>query len=120
MDFGKVLTKDFLLSFEGRLNRGQYWAFILLYFAGAIALAIVEGILGTGGLIGILYALAALYPSICVIARRWHDREKSGWWTLIVLIPILGALWIFVECGCLKGTDGPNRFGADPLAPGAA
>ncbi|MGH8516550.1 MAG: DUF805 domain-containing protein [Panacagrimonas sp.] len=119
MDFGKVLSKDFLLSLEGRLNRGQYWAFILMYFAGAIVLAIVDGILGTGGLIGIIYALAALYPSICVIARRWHDREKSGWWTLIALIPAVGAIWIFVECGCLKGTDGPNRFGPDPLAPAA-
>jgi len=120
MDFGKVLTKEFLLSFEGRINRAQYWAFVLLYFAGAIACAIVDGILPTGGLIGLLFALAALYPSICVLARRWHDRGKSGWWTLIALIPLVGAIWILVECGCLKGTDGPNAYGPDPLAPGAA
>jgi uncharacterized membrane protein YhaH (DUF805 family) len=120
MDFGKVLTKDFLLSFEGRINRAQYWAFVLLYLAGVIACAIIDGILPTGGLVGLLYALAALYPSICVLARRWHDRDKSGWWTLIGLVPVIGAIWILVECGCLKGTDGPNRFGPDPLAPAAA
>ena len=119
MDFGKVLTKDFLLSIEGRINRAQYWAFVLLYLAGAIACAIVDSILPTGGLIGIVFALAALYPSICVLARRWHDRDKSGWWTLIGLIPVIGAIWILVDCGCLKGTDGPNRFGPDPLAPAA-
>ena len=50
-----------------------------------------------------------------MLARRWHDRDKSGWWTLIGLIPVVGAIWILVECGCLKGSDGPNRFGADPL-----
>lgn len=119
MDFGKVLTKEFLLSLDGRINRAQYWAFVLLYIAGVIACAIVDSILPTGGLIGLLFALAVLYPSICVLARRWHDREKSGWWTLILLIPFLGALWVLIECGCLKGTDGPNRFGPDPLAPGA-
>ncbi len=119
MDFGKVLTKEFLLSLEGRINRGQYWAFVLLYVAGAIVLGIVEGIIGTGGLLGGLYALAALYPSICVLARRWHDRGKSGWWTLIALVPIIGAIWILVECGCLPGTSGPNQYGPDPLAPTA-
>ena len=117
MDFGKVLTKEFLLNWQGRINRAQYWAFVLIYLGGAIVLSIVESIIGTGGLLGGIYALAALYPSICVLIRRWHDRDKSGWWTLIGLIPIVGAIWILVECGCLPGTSGPNRFGPDPLAP---
>lgn len=117
MDFGKVLTKEFLLNWQGRLNRGQFWAFILLYIGGAIVLSIVDGILGTGGILGILYVLVALYPYFCVLIRRWHDRDKSGWWSLLILVPFIGAIWILVECGCLPGTSGPNRFGADPLAP---
>jgi uncharacterized membrane protein YhaH (DUF805 family) len=117
MDFGKVLTKEFLLNWKGRVNRAQFWAFVLLYIAGAIAIAIVDGILGTGGILGFIYALAALYPYFCVLIRRWHDRDKSGLFCLVILIPFLGALWILIECGCLKGTDGPNRFGPDPLAP---
>lgn len=119
MDFGKVLTKEFLLGWEGRINRAQYWAFVLVYFAAAIVGGIVDGILGTS-IIGIVLTLALLFPSICVGIKRWHDRDKSGWWILIGLIPIIGWIWTLVECGFLKGSDGPNRFGADPLAPAAA
>lgn len=116
MDFGKVLTKEFLLTWEGRTNRAQFWALFLLSLGAGIALGIVEGIIGTGGILGGLLGLALIYPSICVAIKRWHDRDKSGWWILIVLIPFIGAIWYFIEVGCLKGTDGPNRFGPDPLA----
>ena len=116
MNFSAVLTKEFLLSHEGRLNRAQFWAFVLLYIAASIIVGLIDGLIGTGGILGVIFTLAMIYPSICVYARRWHDRDKSGWWTLIAFVPILGALWIFIECGCLKGTDGPNRFGPDPLA----
>lgn len=116
MNFGAVLTKEYLLGFDGRTNRAQFWAFVLVYLAGSIVAGIVDGVLGTGGILGLVFGLAALYPSICVSIKRWHDRDKSGWWILIGLIPLIGWIWAFVENGCLKGTDGPNRFGADPLA----
>jgi uncharacterized membrane protein YhaH (DUF805 family) len=61
--------------------------------------------------------LVFLYPTLAVYAKRWHDRGKSGWWTLILLIPIIGPLWALIECGFLRGTEGPNQYGADPLAP---
>jgi uncharacterized membrane protein YhaH (DUF805 family) len=54
--------------------------------------------------------------SLAVFAKRWHDRDKSGWWSLILLVPFIGSIWALVECGCLPGTEGPNRYGADPLA----
>lgn len=117
MDFAAVFTKEFLLEWQGRLNRAQFWAFILIYFGLSFAVGLVDGLLGTGGLLGGILVLVALYPSICVQIRRWHDRDKSGWWCLIAFVPIIGMIWVLVECGCLKGTDGPNRFGPDPLAP---
>lgn len=64
----------------------------------------------------IVLLLLLLWPSICLYAKRWHDRDKSGWWSLIVLIPIIGGLWMLIELGFLRGTDGPNRFGPDPIA----
>ena len=64
---------------------------------------------------GIL-TLLLLWPSICLYAKRWHDRGKSGWWSLIIFVPIIGSIWFLVELGFLRGTDGPNRFGPDPLA----
>jgi uncharacterized membrane protein YhaH (DUF805 family) len=64
--------------------------------------------------LGILILLT-LWPSICIYAKRWHDRDKSGWWSLIMFIPIIGGIWMLVELGFLRGTDGPNRFGNDPI-----
>lgn len=115
MNFAEVFTKEFLLTYEGRFNRSRYWAFTLSYIGAYIVVSIVDGIIGTQGILALIFALAALYPAICVAIKRWHDRDKSGWWVLIALIPIIGAIWTLIECGCLKGTDGANRFGADPL-----
>jgi uncharacterized membrane protein YhaH (DUF805 family) len=56
----------------------------------------------------------AIWIALALHAKRWHDRGKSGWWTLIVLVPFIGAIWLFVELGCLRGTVGPNQYGADP------
>ena len=55
-----------------------------------------------------------LWISVAVQCKRWHDRDKSGWWFLINFIPIIGPLWAFIELGCLRGTMGPNLYGADP------
>jgi uncharacterized membrane protein YhaH (DUF805 family) len=63
------------------------------------------------GLFSGIVALLALIPAIIVQLKRFHDRDKSGWWLLIGLIPIIGAIWLLIELGFLKGTPGPNRFG---------
>ena len=59
----------------------------------------------------LIFSLLILIPAILIYIKRWHDRDKSGWWNLILLIPIVGAIWFLVELGFLKGTPGPNRFG---------
>ncbi len=64
-----------------------------------------------GGVLGGLFALAVLIPAIIVYIKRFHDRDKSGWWVLIGLVPLIGQLWLLIECGFLAGTPGPNRFG---------
>ena len=70
------------------------------------------------GIIGVIISLASIYFALAVYAKRWHDRDKSGWWTLIML----GARFIgarsgcIVELGILEGTKGANRYGPDPLA----
>ena len=62
-----------------------------------------------------ILVLIVLWPTLAVYTKRWHDRDKSGWWSLIMFVPIIGGIWFLVECGFLRGTDGPNRFGNDPL-----
>ena len=53
---------------------------------------------------------------LSVQVKRWHDRGKSGWWGLINLIPIIGQVWVFIECGVLRSTAGDNRFGRDSVS----
>jgi uncharacterized membrane protein YhaH (DUF805 family) len=112
------------VTFSGRAQRSEYWWYALFTFVTSIVLSILDGILfgvtAAGQSIGILsglFSLAVLLPSIAVGVRRLHDLDKSGWWLLLALIPILGflvLLYFFIQ----RGTEGPNRFGPDPLAGG--
>ena len=61
-----------------------------------------------------LVGLVLFWSLIAIQVKRWHDRDKSGWWILINFIPIVGA-WALIENGFLRGTEGKNRFGEDPL-----
>lgn len=106
-----------LFSSRGRIRRRDYWLvgslaltiFVLSLVALYVSLPLQQA------LIGALLA-AAVYVRIgtCLGTKRWHDRDKSGTWNLIVMLPMFGSLWAFVECGCLDGTPGPNRFGPSP------
>ncbi|MCE0497666.1 MAG: DUF805 domain-containing protein [Methylacidiphilales bacterium] len=58
----------------------------------------------------LLFVLASIWPMLAVQIKRWHDRNKSGWWCLIGLVPFIGGLWVLIECGCLPGVDEGNRF----------
>lgn len=58
-----------------------------------------------------IFSLLAIIPAVLVYIKRWHDRDKSGWWMLIMLLPIIDAIWALIELGFLPGTPGPNRFG---------
>ncbi len=62
-----------------------------------------------------LFGLATFLPSIAIGVRRLHDLDRSGWWLLLVFIPLIGAIVLLIWY-CAKGTAGPNRFGPDPLA----
>ena len=61
-----------------------------------------------------LAELILAWTHLAVFVKRWHDRDKSGWWMLINLIPGIGQLWTLIECGFLDGTVGPNTYGPDP------
>lgn len=63
----------------------------------------------------VLFSIFSLWPSIAVSVKRFHDRDMSGWWVLMALVPLIGTIFLFVVVGCLRGTVGSNRFGPDPL-----
>jgi uncharacterized membrane protein YhaH (DUF805 family) len=125
----KVLKQ--YVDFSGRARRTEYWMFTLFNLIISVVLGVVDRALGFGsftgsasggvgfsaslGLLGGLYALAVLLPSLGVAVRRLHDTDRSGWWLLIALIPLIGGIVLLVFF-VLEGTRGPNRHGPDPKA----
>lgn len=100
-------------DFEGRARRKEYWMFVLINFLISTVLSIVDRMMGLTMGIGMVYSLFVLIPGISVGVRRLHDIGKSGWWMLLLLIPILGWIWLIV----LYATDsqpGDNDFGPNP------
>ena len=105
-----------LFSFKGRINRAKWWLAHLLVFVVSCFIYLITASLGdTAAVIVLLLAILSFWVHLAINIKRWHDRDKSGWWVLIELIPLIGSIWALVELGFLKGTYGKNRFGPDPL-----
>jgi uncharacterized membrane protein YhaH (DUF805 family) len=113
-----IVLKKYV-DFSGRAQRAEYWFFSLFYLLFFIALTIVDGIVGLFsaeigmGLLGGLFILAMIIPSIAVSIRRLHDTSRSGWWILISLIPLIGAI-VLIVFYCLDSTPGTNAYGPNP------
>lgn len=88
--------------------------FVLFYTVFAIVAVFLDALLGLGFLY-ILYALGLFIPAIAVMVRRLHDVGKSGWWWLINLIPLVGAIW-FLVLMCTDSNSGDNKYGPSPKA----
>ena len=105
--------------FKGRARRKEYWFFILFNLIASVVLTAIDfmtGLLDAElgiGLLSGLYSLAVLVPSLAVTVRRLHDTDRSGWWLLIGLVPLLGAIVLLVFM-LLDGTPGDNQHGANP------
>ncbi|MDF0696179.1 DUF805 domain-containing protein [Rhizobium sp. MC63] len=130
-----VLTQKYA-TFSGRASRSEYWWFFLFYMLLAIAIAVLAFVVGSFSrqqgevvilvmVMGGLLALALVLPILSLQVRRFHDRNISGWWYLALIIlgmvPYIGpvtSLSITI-ISVLRGTEGPNKFGPDPLRPEA-
>lgn len=75
-------------DFSGRATRSEYWWFVLLVVLGTAALAVFSNTATS------LFSLLTLVPSVAAAARRLHDTNRSGWWQLIVLVPVVG--WVIL------------------------
>jgi uncharacterized membrane protein YhaH (DUF805 family) len=96
-------------DFNGRAARPEYWWFALFIILVSLALSYVSNMLG------LLFNVAVLLPSIAAAARRLHDTNRSGWWQLIALIPVLGTIVLIVFLA-LAGDAEDNAHGAPPVA----
>lgn len=124
---------NLLFGFQGRANRAKWWLValgilvveVILFaaiFGGAAMSGDPERMAAAMGPIAsvvlFIFFVVAFWISIAVAVKRYQDRNKSGWWVLIVFVPVIGGLWYLIECGFLRGTVGPNNYGPDPLAIG--
>ena len=114
-----LLRRELFFSYHGRIKRSTWWGAnivvwvigIFCIFAAAYSAAIIGDAISV---IAMLSVLGVLYwCTFALHAKRWHDRDKSGWWSLISLIPF-GGIWVLIELGFMSGTESANRFGLAP------
>lgn len=121
MDWYLSVLRENYANFEGRARRTEYWMFQLFNVLAIVVLEIlmvigaaISPVLGIlFGLVVIVYALGVIVPSIAVATRRLHDTDRSGWWQLFGLVPLVGPIVVFIFT-VLDSQPGDNRFGAYP------
>ena len=121
MVFTQSISSGFsnFVNFSGRSGRSEYWYWMLFYILACIGLSILGAILGglVSDMIGLVllcvFLLAVILPSFAVMVRRFHDLDKSGWWFLVSLIPVIGTL-VFLYFMVQPSDENENRFGPVP------
>lgn len=115
--------REMFLTYHGRLNRKPYILRGLLVGITSSVLSNVMGVMAESSslalnlvsLVLLVVVLALCVVSVMLMIRRWHDLGKSGWFSLLLLVPLVNfvvGLYLWVK----KGDDGPNQYGEDPLA----
>lgn len=110
------VIKNQYVNFSGRVQRETYWMFALFNIAISIVLAIIDTVTGLG-LLGFIFSLGVLLPSLGLAVRRLHDIGKTGWWLLISLVPLIGMIVLII----FLATDShdENSYGPNPKVAGA-
>jgi len=134
-----MTIQQWLFSFKGRIGRRDFWIWIALWALSMVALFSLAG----SGLVDLQLAALALvsllWPTTCVVVKRLHDRGKSGYWALLLILAwmllagrwdVLGGVWtwavgrfiptlilvmLLVDLGAFLGTPGENKFGKTTL-----
>lgn len=108
-------------DFSGRARRKEYWLFCLFNLIIAYILNVIDSAIGLTfpvgivelGILGVIYSLLLFIPGLAVCVRRLHDIGKSGWFYLIGLIPLVGAIIVLIWF-CKEGEHKTNKWGPDP------
>lgn len=141
MGFVETIKHNFsnYATFSGRASRSQFWWWYLFIVIVGAVLNIIDSIIGWGigkseitfndqvfqnpgvGVLGLIFGLAVLIPTLAVMARRLHDTDRSGWWILwgylLAIVCCIGFIILLVFM-VQRGTPGDNKYGADPASAG--
>lgn len=122
-NFKECMTTKFA-TFSGRARRREFWLFALFTWIVScvlqlLSIAVQDSVVINAlvAIVSLLFLLFILIPGLALDVRRLHDTGRSGWWLLIALLPIIGAIVLLVFF-CTAGTAGENEYGADPKATG--
>jgi len=130
MEWYIKVMRDNYINFKGRARRKEYWMFTLVYVIILMGCTALDNMFGTvfmmdGGALGeismgygwvyTICGLAHFLPALSLVVRRLHDVGKSGWFYLIILIPLIGIIWLLVLY-CTEGQKQDNKWGPDPKA----
>ena len=94
-------------DFNGRAQRPEYWWFMLFLFLANLILGMISDT------VSLIFSLATVVPSLSVGARRLHDTNRSGWWQLLWIIPVIGWI-IIIVLQAQEGDLTDNQFGSVP------
>jgi uncharacterized membrane protein YhaH (DUF805 family) len=109
--YWKRVVLERYAEFTGRSRRAEFWWYFLANFIISVVLNILIGISSIFWVLYVIYGLAVLIPGLAVAVRRLHDTDRSGWWILIGLVPIVGII-VLIVFWATDGTPGPNQYGA--------
>lgn len=115
MNWYLKVVRDNYANFKGRARRQEYWMFAFINLIIILILNTIDRVAFSAdmAILSSIYGLAILIPGIAVAVRRLHDTDRSGWWALLGLIPIVGTI-ILIVMMCFDSTPGTNRFGPNP------
>lgn len=113
-----ITSKANPFSFKGRIGRQTFWLTFIVIIVASFLTGIVIGAAGpeAGRVIYFLVMPFFIWIGLAMQVKRWHDRDHSGWCVLINLVPFLGPIVSLIDLGLRKGSEGPNKYGDDPIA----
>lgn len=124
LTFGEAVKRALTVNycnFDGRSSRSEYWWYVLFTFLLGFCINLVLMILGVGSnviqVVQGIVSVALLLPGLGLCVRRLHDIGKCGWWVLLVLIPLVGAI-ILIVWYCKESDPMPNQYGPVPNVEG--
>ena len=110
-----------LLCFHGRSTRGEYWSIGLMIAMVYVVAMLIDASIFSMAMhaesnrlsipwASLIFIMGATIPTLALNVRRLHDRGKSGWFLFLALIPLIGTLWLLVECGLLGSKHKNNTY----------
>ncbi len=110
VNYWKLVVLERYAQFTGRSRRAEFWWYALAGVIIGVVFNILIAIASIFWVLYVIYGLAVLIPGLAVGVRRLHDTDKSGWWLLIGLIPLVGII-VLIVFFATDGSPQPNQYG---------